>query len=133
MYISQRLRGLKGTTSYGPTSRYVSDVIEDGDQYSSAMRHETSLQIARMEWDVLKLWLSELHRALMNNSAAKLRRNAQARRERDHAKPLSEKMLLYIDASVTSISLSPLTAPPSTKFLSNGTTDTRNCAFEVDY
>lgn len=66
------------------------------------MQDETSLYIARMDRDVIKLWLSKLHLAWMKHSAAKLRLNAQVRKEIEHAKSLCEKTLLYTDANATS-------------------------------
>lgn len=74
------------------------------------MSQETSLEIAQLDRDVFKLLLNEPYFSLMKNSPAKLRHNAQIRRNRDLAKMLSERGLLHIDANATSLQLSLPTA-----------------------
>lgn len=82
---------LKRTKIYSLTSMYIYDLTDDGDQLLITMLHEASLEITRTDRDVLKLRISKLHLALMNISAAKLRRNAQILKECEHVKTVSEK------------------------------------------
>lgn len=67
------------------------------------MPHEASVEIACMDHRVLKLWFGKPHLASLKNSARKLRFDAHVRKNRDHAKILSEKTLMYIDANATSL------------------------------
>lgn len=72
--------------------------------------HEPSRDITAMDSDVLNLKLIRPRFASQKHSAAKLHIEDQVRKERDHSITLFEKSLLYIDANLMSLYLSPPTA-----------------------
>lgn len=68
-----------------------------------------SFEIYWMNCVVLELGFGKLHLSSMKNSATNSRLNAQVRKKRDHAKSISNEPLLYIEAKMTSLYLSPPT------------------------
>lgn len=57
----------------------------------SHVRHKGSLEIERVDWNIIKLWLHKVHIESQNKSAARLYPDANTWREREHLKRFYKK------------------------------------------
>lgn len=97
------------------------------------MSHEVSLEIIRMNHNVLKLLPTKLALASTKNYAAMWRHNDQEQKKYDDAKSLSEKSVLYIEATGTSQYLSPPTATWSSHLMEPPTKDVLRLMLTISY
>lgn len=109
-YIRNGVCRLKGTTSYHPRPGWTKDLTDSGYHFQMHVLQKVSLEIPQMDHFVPELWLSKLDLASINSFPENLRVNDQVRKEHDLVRRSSQKTLLYIDASATSIYMSPRTA-----------------------